>query len=50
MYGKGKYRKTPYKGYKSKMSPTKRAYLAGVKAGMARAGKYRRSSRSGKWY
>lgn len=46
----GKYKKKPYRGYKSKMSATKRAYLAGVKAGMARAGKHRRTSRSRRWY
>lgn len=35
----GNYKRRPYKGKKKKISPTKKAYLAGIRAGkrMARA-------------
>lgn len=46
----GNYKKRPSRGYKSKMSATKKAYLAGVKAGMARARKYGRTSSRRRWY
>lgn len=42
----GKYKKRPFRGKSRKMSPAKKAYLAGVKAGMRMAGK----SRFKRWY
>lgn len=42
----GKYKKRPFKGKRKKMSPTKKAYLAGLRRGKAMA----RSRRSKRWY